>query len=87
MRLKLFLESKTPKDYVKDYMENMFNDGVHEEYKTWKDFFQAAKNGAYDWSEELDNNTQKVNIFRDKILKVSPSSFSKDKKYFEDTKV
>jgi hypothetical protein len=78
-------KTKTSKQYLTQYIDNMFdnNDVVSLEfgdyrYKTWKDFFQAAKNGAYDWSEELQDD--KV---RDGILKIKDRAFAADKKLFK----
>jgi len=86
---------RTPKQYVKDYMENMIDNGDIEaeewgepKYKTWKDFFQAARKGAYDWSEDLSftgmnfKQEEKITKLRDKILKVPDSGFSQEKKIF-----
>ena len=84
------LSRKKPKDWVEQYMENMFDNGEDSEYKTWKEFFQAARSGAYDWSEDLysdaHGSTPKIDAFRNKILKVSPSGFKEDKEFFEKRK-
>jgi hypothetical protein len=89
----------TPKWWVQSYMDNMFDNGDVENkefgkyrYKDWKDFFESAKKGAYDWSEDLYTNWKyygfssddnwEIDKYRDKILKVSPGGFSKYKKIF-----
>ena len=91
MRLEKYLTEKmrTSKQYVVDYMENMMDNDETDEYKTWKEFFQSAKNGAYDWSEDLwkpgMNHAEetKVNKVRDGILKVKDTGFSQEKKIFK----
>ena len=82
------LDGRSPKQYVADYMENMFES--REDYadvKSWKEFFQSAKKGAYDWSEDLyqgrEGVSEVVDAFRDKILKVSDIGFKEDREYFE----
>lgn len=87
---------KKPKQWVADYLENMIDNGDIEAYefkelmyKTWKDFFQAAVNGAYDWSEDLEGPSKsheeqaKVDKIRNGIKKVKDSGFAADKKTFK----
>ncbi len=93
------IKIKTPKQWVKEYMENMidngdiirsadFNDNEYF-YKTWKDFFKGAVNGAYDWSEVLWNAGQtfeeekRIDRVRDGILKMKDSGFAQEKKIFK----
>jgi hypothetical protein len=96
MKFKAYLREsrKTPKDWVAEYMENMFDNGdVNSKefgkyrYNSWKEFFRAAVGGAYDWSEDLysagNSNDPKIHSFRDRIKKVKDSGFSQDKKYFK----
>ena len=88
MKLKQYLneaKKKTPKKWVADFMENMFDNREHT-HLTWKEFFERAVDGAYYWSEDLydskkDNHVE-IDAFRDRIRKVSSSGFSKDKKFF-----
>jgi len=95
MKIKQYLtegKRKQPIEWVKDYMENMFDSGDAERYKTWKQFFQTAKNGAYDWSEVIyshakeygfkDMNDGAINKMRDKILTLKDTKFKDDKKLF-----
>ena len=88
-------KTKSPKQWVIDYMENMIDNGDIESeaafgkgfrFKTWKDFFQSAKDGAYDWSEDLwktgmgYEEEKLISDLREKILKVKDSGFSQEKK-------
>lgn len=58
-------------------------------FETWKDFFNGARNGAYDWSEDLEQpglsyeQEQKINKIRGGILKLRDTKFSADKKLFK----
>jgi hypothetical protein len=91
------LVRRTPKSWVADYMENMFDNGDVNMiefgkyvYPTWEDFFQGAKNGAHYWSEDMIPTgsvdfkiEQRIDKKREGILKVSPAGFKEQKAAFE----
>lgn len=87
---------KTPKQWVIQYMENMIDNGEMNRkefgkyrYNTWKEFFKGAVQGAYYWSEELEEPSlsfeeeERRGKIRKGILKLKDSGFTEEKKLFK----
>jgi hypothetical protein len=47
------VEGRTPKDAVRDYLENMFDNQEAADFATFEELFESAKQGAHDWTRDF----------------------------------
>ena len=71
---------KTPKQYVTEYLNNMFDNQSNDSFDSFEEFFVAARFGAHDWAN--DESWENDHKFLSKILRMSCSGFGDSRKLF-----